>query len=64
MNILDHDLCSDETQEPNEGVHMAQPDVSERAGFGVDIVTNVEVERVLEKRVDVESNKHVIVVKL
>ena len=42
---------------------MAQPEVSERAVLGVDIVTDVEMERVLEKRGDVEAN-YVIAVKI
>ena len=48
--IPDHYLGPDEAQELDEGVNMAQPDVSERTVLGIDILAQVEMERVLEKR--------------
>ena len=49
--IPDHDLGPDEPQELDEGVNMAQSDVSEWTVLGIDIVTEVEMERVLERDV-------------
>ena len=48
--VPDHDLGSDETEELDERVHVTQPRVSQRAGLGADFVSDVEMERVLEKR--------------
>ena len=48
--VPDHDLSSDQAQELDEGVNMTQPDVSERTVLGIHILTDVEMERVLERR--------------
>ena len=48
--VPDHDLGSDQAQELDEGVNMTQPDVSERTVLGSHILTDVEMERVLERR--------------
>ena len=48
--VPDHDLGSHEPQEVDESVHMAQPDVSERTVLGSHILTDVEMERVLDRR--------------
>ena len=48
--VPDHDLGPDETQEHYQRVHMAQTDVSQRTILGGDVVSYVEMERVLERR--------------
>ena len=48
--VLYHYLSSDQAQELDEAVNMTQPDVSEGTVLGIDLVTNVEMERVLDKK--------------
>ena len=48
--ISDHDLGPHKTKELDEGVHVAQPDMPEWTVLGAHLVSDVEMERVLEKR--------------
>ena len=48
--VPDHDFGSDESQELDEGVHVAQSDVSERTVLGTDLVSDIEMQGLLGKR--------------
>ena len=48
--VPDHDFSSDESQELDEGVHVAQSDVPERTVLGADLVSNIEMQGLLGVR--------------
>ena len=48
--VPDHDFGSDESQELDEGVHVAQSDVPERTVLGTDLVSDIEMQGLLGKR--------------
>ena len=48
--VPDHDFGSVESQELDEGVHVAQSDVPERTVLGTDLVSDIEMQGLLGKR--------------